>query len=53
MFELIEDLKWMGEGNAVVNRRPKLHPDTLLAAASIYQGSFSSFLLFPLIELTD
>ncbi|ORY90275.1 S-adenosyl-L-methionine-dependent methyltransferase [Leucosporidium creatinivorum] len=37
MFELIEDLKWMGEGNAVVNRRQKLNPDTLLAAASIYR----------------
>ncbi|KAK4050425.1 hypothetical protein OIV83_003495 [Microbotryomycetes sp. JL201] len=38
MFELVEDLKWMGEGNAVVNRRPKLRRDTLMAAASIYKG---------------
>ncbi|SGY33079.1 BQ5605_C002g01445 [Microbotryum silenes-dioicae] len=37
MFELVEDLKWMGESNAVINRRPKLNPDTLLAAASIYR----------------
>ncbi|SCV68626.1 BQ2448_747 [Microbotryum intermedium] len=37
MFELLEDLKWMGESNAVINRRPKLNLDTLLAAASIYR----------------
>ncbi len=38
IFELIEDLKWMGESNAVINRRDKLSPDTLLAAAEIYKG---------------
>ncbi|SCZ90678.1 BZ3500_MvSof-1268-A1-R1_Chr1-3g02142 [Microbotryum saponariae] len=37
MFELVEDLKWMGESNAVINRRSRLNPDTLLAAASIYR----------------
>ncbi|KAK4049618.1 hypothetical protein OIO90_005377 [Microbotryomycetes sp. JL221] len=37
MFELVEDLKWMGESNAVVNRRSKLSRDTLMAAASIYR----------------
>jgi NADH dehydrogenase [ubiquinone] 1 alpha subcomplex assembly factor 5 len=53
MFELIEDLKWMGEGNAVVNRRAKLDPDTLLAAASIYRGSFSSPSFPSLVPLAD
>ena len=38
MFELIDDLRWMGEGNAVVNRRPRLNEDTLMAAAAIYKG---------------
>lgn len=37
MFELIEDLKWMGEGNAVINRRATLDHDTLIAAAQIYK----------------
>ncbi|KAI5481487.1 putative methyltransferase c20orf7 mitochondrial precursor [Pseudohyphozyma bogoriensis] len=37
IFELVEDLKWMGEGNAILSRRKKLSHDTLLAAASIYQ----------------
>ncbi|KAM0793725.1 hypothetical protein ACM66B_001149 [Microbotryomycetes sp. NB124-2] len=37
MFELVEDLRWMGESNAVVNRRPTLRRDTLMAAASIYK----------------
>lgn len=37
IFELVEDLKWMGESNAVVSRRPHLRKDTLLAAAAIYE----------------
>ncbi|KAJ3362439.1 hypothetical protein GGF32_006085 [Allomyces javanicus] len=37
MFELIDDLHAMGESNAVLQRRPFLHRDTLLAASSIYQ----------------
>ncbi|BGP28332.1 hypothetical protein JCM10296v2_000064 [Rhodotorula toruloides] len=37
IFELIDDLKWMGEGNAVVNRRKRLNPETLLAAGEIYK----------------
>ncbi|BGP44293.1 hypothetical protein JCM10450v2_000104 [Rhodotorula kratochvilovae] len=37
IHELIDDLKWMGEGNAVVNRRRTLNPETLLAAGEIYK----------------
>ncbi|SAL98377.1 hypothetical protein [Absidia glauca] len=36
-FELMDDLKAMGESNAVLSRRPFLKRDTLLAAASIYK----------------
>ncbi|GAA5991366.1 hypothetical protein JCM10908_003279 [Rhodotorula pacifica] len=37
IHELIDDLKWMGEGNAVVNRRKTLNPETLYAAGEIYK----------------
>ncbi|GAA5964231.1 hypothetical protein JCM8115_002841 [Rhodotorula mucilaginosa] len=37
IYELIDDLKWMGEGNAVVNRRKTLNPETLFAAGEIYK----------------
>lgn len=43
IFELIDDLKWMGEGNAVVNRRKRLDPETLLAAGEIYKGALRGF----------
>lgn len=33
----MEDLKGMGENNALVHRKP-LHQDTIIAAASIYKG---------------
>ncbi|CEP12351.1 hypothetical protein [Parasitella parasitica] len=36
-FELMQDLRAMGESNAVLTRRPFLKRDTLLAAASIYK----------------
>ena len=39
IYELMDDLKWMGEGNAVVNRRKTLRPETVMAAAEIYRGS--------------
>lgn len=39
IHELIDDLRWMGEGNAVVNRRRRLSPETLLAAGEIYKGA--------------
>lgn len=38
MFELVQDLRDMGESNAVVNRRPYMHRETLLAAAATYQA---------------
>ncbi|KAI9574829.1 S-adenosyl-L-methionine-dependent methyltransferase [Boletus coccyginus] len=37
MWELIEDLKDMGEGNAILGRRHFLHRDTLASASAIYQ----------------
>ena len=41
----------MGEGNAVVNRRKTLNPETLFAAGEIYKGALSpierSTLSFP------
>ncbi|CAG8456144.1 5750_t:CDS:10 [Acaulospora morrowiae] len=37
MFELIQDLRSMGESNAVITRRSFLKRDTLIAAASIYK----------------
>ncbi|KAG8984053.1 hypothetical protein FRB90_005604, partial [Tulasnella sp. 427] len=39
MWELLEDLRDMGESNAVVERRHFLKRDTLLAASSIYKGT--------------
>ncbi|KAF9238808.1 S-adenosyl-L-methionine-dependent methyltransferase [Melanogaster broomeanus] len=37
MWELIEDLQDMGEGNALVGRRHFMHRDTLAAASAIYK----------------
>ncbi|GAA5796765.1 hypothetical protein HPULCUR_002140 [Helicostylum pulchrum] len=36
-FELMQDLRSMGESNAVLTRRPFLKRDTLLSAAAIYK----------------
>lgn len=38
LFELLEDLRDMGESNAVINRRAYLRRDTLLAAAATYEA---------------
>ena len=38
MMELMEDLRAMGEGNAVWQRSSSLPRDELIAAAAIYQG---------------
>lgn len=38
MYELLYDLRDMGESNATLNRRTHLSRDTLLAAGSIYQS---------------
>lgn len=40
VFELVEDLKAMGEGNAVGLRKNYLKRDTLLAADAIYKGEW-------------
>ena len=40
MFELLYDLKGMGENNCAFNRSANLSKDTLLAAQSIYKGKF-------------
>ncbi|EMD40369.1 hypothetical protein CERSUDRAFT_110965 [Gelatoporia subvermispora B] len=37
MWELIEDLRDMGESNAVLGRRHLIHRDTLAAASAIYK----------------
>lgn len=42
MFELLWDLKGMGENNAAFNRPLHLSRDVLLAAASIYQDLYSN-----------
>jgi len=38
IWELMEDLRDMGESNAVIGRRPFIRRDTLTAASSIYQA---------------
>ncbi|KAI0784858.1 S-adenosyl-L-methionine-dependent methyltransferase [Abortiporus biennis] len=37
MWELVEDLRDMGESNAVIGRRHTIHRDTLAAASAIYK----------------
>jgi len=37
MWELMEDLQDMGEGNAVIGRRTTIHRETLAAASAIYK----------------
>jgi len=38
MWELMDDLRDMGESNALIGRRPSIHRDTLLAASAIYKA---------------
>lgn len=38
MFELMDDLRAMGESNAVAARKPYLKRDTMFAAAAAYKG---------------
>jgi NADH dehydrogenase [ubiquinone] 1 alpha subcomplex assembly factor 5 len=38
MWELIADLRDMGESNAILGRRPQIPRDVLLSAESIYKG---------------
>ncbi|KAI9610097.1 hypothetical protein H4Q26_007095 [Puccinia striiformis f. sp. tritici PST-130] len=42
IFELMDDLRFMGESNAAINRRTFLKRDTLLAAASIYESMYGT-----------
>ncbi|RUS88160.1 hypothetical protein EGW08_004057 [Elysia chlorotica] len=42
MFELMQDLKGMGENNCSWSRKPQLHRDTMIAAASIYQAMYGN-----------
>jgi len=37
MWELMDDLRDMGESNAVIGRRHFIHRDTLTAASAIYK----------------
>lgn len=39
MWELISDLRDMGESNAILGRRAAVGRDVLTAASSIYQGN--------------
>ncbi|KAF9098607.1 hypothetical protein BGX27_000761 [Mortierella sp. AM989] len=41
-LELMEDLRAMGESNAVINRRGFLKRDTMLAAAAIYKEMYGN-----------
>lgn len=38
-LELMQDLRAMGESNAIINRRHFLKRDTMMAAAAIYKGN--------------
>ena len=40
MFELMRDLRDMGESNAVAARKPYLRRETIHRAAEIYKGTF-------------
>ncbi|SPO31779.1 uncharacterized protein UTRI_06508_B [Ustilago trichophora] len=42
MYELMHDLRDMGESNAVINRRGQLRRDTMLAAGAIYEALHGS-----------
>lgn len=38
IWELMDDLRDMGESNAIIGRRSSIHRDTLLAASAIYKA---------------
>ncbi|KAH8118662.1 S-adenosyl-L-methionine-dependent methyltransferase [Phellopilus nigrolimitatus] len=46
MWELMEDLKDMGENNAILGRRHFIHRDTLAAASAIYKGGRLDYAMF-------
>lgn len=41
MFELMEDLRGMGESNASWTRKLRLNKDTMFAASAVYKGKRS------------
>lgn len=49
MFELMDDLKGMGENNASWIRKLHLHRDTMFAASAIYKG-FTTLLRFVIVK---
>lgn len=53
MFELMNDLKGMGENSAAWIRKTHLHRDSMFAAAAIYKGlaSLITFFFFLLRRL--
>ncbi|XP_038662865.1 arginine-hydroxylase NDUFAF5, mitochondrial isoform X1 [Scyliorhinus canicula] len=42
IFEVMEDLRGMGESNCAWSRKPLLHRDTMLAAAAIYKEMYGN-----------
>lgn len=40
MFDLMQDLRAMGEGNAVIGRRPYISKDVFMAANEIYKSVY-------------
>ncbi|GFO34578.1 NADP dehydrogenase [ubiquinone] 1 alpha subcomplex assembly factor 5-like [Plakobranchus ocellatus] len=42
MFELMQDLKGMGENNCSWSRKPMLHRDTMIAAGAIYKEMYGN-----------
>ncbi|GFY42361.1 arginine-hydroxylase NDUFAF5, mitochondrial [Trichonephila inaurata madagascariensis] len=42
MFELLEDLRGMGETNVAWNRKPCIQRDSLLAASAIYTDMYGN-----------
>ena len=46
LYELMWDIKGMGESNAAISRKPHLHRDTIMAAAAIYQGNKFFYIKF-------
>src|SRR4051812_22144559 len=52
IWELMEDLRDMGESGAVMGRRPFIKRDVLIAADAIYRGRFDLVAL-PRADPTD
>jgi hypothetical protein len=46
IFELMEDLKGMGENNASWSRKSHISRDTLFGAGAVYKGTYGSIKTF-------